>query len=114
MDAPNDDPTDLYRLALDLAEVQRIPVSPRKPDLHSFEVATHDGGKVYVVFLGRLLDLEFSAGAESLEVALLGEEEIPWAELAFPSIEKTLRLFFEDRRTGTFGTHVADIHRRPR
>jgi ADP-ribose pyrophosphatase YjhB (NUDIX family) len=70
--------------------------------------------QVYVIFLGTLVDLEFSAGAESLEVALLREDEIPWVDLAFPSIEKTLELFFEDRRQGSFRTHVDDIHRRPR
>ena len=70
--------------------------------------------QVYVIFLGRLLDLDYSAGAESLEVDLFLEADIPWPELAFPSIERTLELFFADRRAGAFQTHVADIHRRRR
>ncbi len=70
--------------------------------------------QVYVLFLGRLLDLDFSAGPESLEVALFTEQAIPWSEIAFPSIERTLELFFSDRRAGQYRTHVADIHRRPR
>ena len=70
--------------------------------------------QVYVIFLGRLLDLDYAAGAESLEVDLFTEDEIPWPEIAFPSIERTLELFFADRREGTFRTHVADIHRRRR
>lgn len=70
--------------------------------------------QVYVVFLGRLLDLDFSAGPESLEVALFDEEEIPWDELAFPSITRTLELYYADRRSGQYRTHVDDIYRRPR
>jgi len=70
--------------------------------------------QVYVIFLARLLDLDFSAGAESLEVRLFHEHEIPWGEIAFPSIERALRLYFQDRRGGGFGTHMADIERRPR
>ena len=70
--------------------------------------------QVYVIFLARLLDLDFSAGAESLEVRLFHEHEIPWQEIAFPSIERALRLYFEDRRGEGFGTHMADVQRRPR
>jgi len=70
--------------------------------------------QVYVIFLARLLDLDFSAGAESLEVRLFHEHEIPWEEIAFPSIERALRLYFQDLRGDGFGMHVADIERRPR
>jgi ADP-ribose pyrophosphatase YjhB (NUDIX family) len=70
--------------------------------------------QVYVIFLAELLDLEFFAGEESLEVRLFKEDEIPWDEIAFPSIERALRLYFDDRRGADFGTHVADIERRPR
>jgi hypothetical protein len=67
-----------------------------------------------VIFLARLLDLDFYAGAESLEVRLFSEHEIPWDTIAFPSIERALRLYFEDRRGDGFGTHMADIERRAR
>ena len=70
--------------------------------------------QVYVLFLARMLDGDFSAGAESLEVALFDEADIPWQRIAFPSIEVTLRRFFADRAEGSFGTHVLDIHHRPR
>jgi hypothetical protein len=70
--------------------------------------------QVYVIFLAELLDLEFFAGEESLEVRLFKEDEIPWDGIAFPSIERALRLYFDDRRGADFGTHVADIERRPR
>lgn len=70
--------------------------------------------QVYVIFLARLMDLDFSAGAESLEVRLFHEHEIPWDEIAFPSIERALRLYFQDRSGEGFGTHMADIERRRR
>jgi hypothetical protein len=60
------------------------------------------------------LDIDYSAGAESLEVRLFDEQEIPWEEIAFPSIERALRLYYQDRRRHSFGTHMADIERRPR
>jgi hypothetical protein len=34
---------------------------------------------------------------------------VPWDELAFRTVRRTLELFFDDRRQGRFGIHVADI-----
>ena len=68
--------------------------------------------QVYMMFRSRLLDLDFGPGSESLEVALFEEHEIPWNELAFPTITQTLKLFFEDRRRaryGSHGLHLGDI-----
>ena len=70
--------------------------------------------QVYLMFRARLLDLDFAAGEESLEVALFTEAEIPWDEIAFLTIEKTLRQYFEDRHNGKFGFHIGDIARRNR
>lgn len=67
--------------------------------------------QVYMVFRGHLPQPEFSAGEESLEVALFREDEIPWDELAFPVIAETLKLFFADRAAGEFRQHTGDIHR---
>lgn len=64
--------------------------------------------QVYMIFLADLAG-GFSAGPESLEVALFEEHEIPWDELAFPTIERTLQHFFADRRHGDFALHVSDI-----
>lgn len=54
--------------------------------------------QVYMLFKGELSDLNFSAGPESLEVQLFKEEDIPWNDLAFPTIYKTLQYYFEDRK----------------
>ncbi|HEU4852310.1 MAG TPA: NUDIX hydrolase [Telluria sp.] len=71
--------------------------------------------QVHLFYLARLLNLEFEAGIESLEVQLFAESEIPWDELAFPTIRKTLELFFEDRKRmqqgGCHGFYSEDIMR---
>jgi ADP-ribose pyrophosphatase YjhB (NUDIX family) len=71
-----------------------------------------DIGQVYLMFRARLLDLEFSAGEESLEVALFSESEIPWNHIAFHTIHETLHHYFGDRRKGLFSLHHGVIERR--
>lgn len=69
--------------------------------------------QVHMFYLARMLDLDFAAGVESLEVKLFSESEIPWAEIAFPTVGKTLKYFFEDHKTietgGSYGFHSHDI-----
>lgn len=69
--------------------------------------------QVYMIFRGNL-DGDFAAGPESLEVELFEESQIPWDELAFPTIERTLRHFFDDRRRGTFELHLGQIGKEER
>ncbi|WP_287028601.1 NUDIX hydrolase [Pseudomonas sp. UBA6310] len=58
--------------------------------------------QVYMLFRAELVDLDFAAGDESLEVKLFHEAEIPWSELAFPTIGRTLEWFFADRPNALF------------
>ena len=67
--------------------------------------------QVQLLFRAKLLDLDFSPGVESLEVALFGENEIPWDSLAFRPIRFTLENFFSDRRLGNFIFRNADLER---
>jgi ADP-ribose pyrophosphatase YjhB (NUDIX family) len=71
--------------------------------------------QVHLFYLARLLDLDYAAGIESLDVQLFAEHEIPWDDLAFPTIRTTLELFFADRRKmregGSYGFHSRDITR---
>ena len=57
-------------------------------------------GQVHVFFKGRLAQPEFGAGSETLEARLFGPEEIPWAELAFPSIRIALEQYLENDHSG--------------
>ena len=47
--------------------------------------------QVQLIFRARVADGAISAGPESSEVALFAWEEIPWAEIAFPSVVWALR-----------------------
>jgi ADP-ribose pyrophosphatase YjhB (NUDIX family) len=66
-------------------------------------------GQVHFFYRARLLDTRFAPGPETIEAQLFSEDEIPWEELAFRTVKETLRHYFEDRRTGQFGLHCADI-----
>ena len=58
-------------------------------ELYTFYSLPHIS-QLYVFFRARLVDLDFSPGEESLEVKLFAEREIPWDELAFASVTRTL------------------------
>ncbi len=65
--------------------------------------------QVHIFYLADLLDTAFEAGAESLDVRLFSEHEIPWDEIAFRTVAATLRHFFADRKRGEFATHTEAI-----
>jgi ADP-ribose pyrophosphatase YjhB (NUDIX family) len=66
-------------------------------------------GQVHLFYRARMLDTSLDPGTETLEARLFREDEIPWDELAFRTVRRTLELFFEDRRKGSFSVHAADI-----
>jgi ADP-ribose pyrophosphatase YjhB (NUDIX family) len=66
-------------------------------------------GQVHLFYRARMLSEHLAPGPETLEARLFREDEVPWDELAFRTVRRTLELFFEDRRRGAFGIHVADI-----
>jgi len=65
--------------------------------------------QVHIFYRGRLLDLGFGPGEESLEVALFAEADVPWKELAFRTISTTLRHYYGDRKAGAYGFHTGEI-----
>ena len=65
--------------------------------------------QVYILFRARLLDLAFRAGAETLEVRLFSEAEIPWNEIAFATVRNTLTHYYNDRREGEYRFHMGTI-----
>ncbi len=72
-------------------------------------VSVTHAAQVHVMFRARLLAPRYAAGAESLEVRLHEEREIPWEDLAFPSGEFTLRRYFADRAAGREVHHFAEL-----
>ena len=65
--------------------------------------------QVYLIFRARLLDHDFHPTDESLEVRLFEEQEVPWGELAFETVSRSLQLYFADRSRGRFTLHQGVI-----
>jgi ADP-ribose pyrophosphatase YjhB (NUDIX family) len=65
--------------------------------------------QVYMMFRARLVDADVSPGIESLEVKLATEAEIPWDQLAFAMVRRTLEHFLEDRKAGVYPVRFGDI-----
>lgn len=70
--------------------------------------------QVHIMFRARLLNTDFGAGPESLEVALFDEHDIPWSEMAFRSVDFALRRYLDDRRIGRELLHFHDLDSRPK
>jgi ADP-ribose pyrophosphatase YjhB (NUDIX family) len=71
--------------------------------------------QVHMFYRADLLDLDYAAGVESLEVKMFAERDVPWSEIAFPTVTQTLRFFFADhalvRAGGEYALHLHDIHK---
>jgi ADP-ribose pyrophosphatase YjhB (NUDIX family) len=71
--------------------------------------------QVHLFYRATLKNLHYAAGIESLEVKLFTAAEIPWSEIAFPTITHTLQYFLEDnkkaRNGGSYALHTLDIHK---
>lgn len=69
--------------------------------------------QVYILFRARLLDLDFSAGAETLETRLVDEADVPWESIAFATVRNTLTHYYADRKAGEYRFHMGTIERAP-
>ena len=65
--------------------------------------------QVHFFFRSKLLDLNYKAGKESLEVEMFRETEIPWEEIAFLAVKATLQHYFRDLKKNSFPVHSGDI-----
>jgi len=68
-----------------------------------------DAGQVHLFYTAKLLG-DFDAGNESLEVALFGEDEVPWDNIAFQSGRYALQKYFEDKGEDN-GLHIHELRR---
>jgi ADP-ribose pyrophosphatase YjhB (NUDIX family) len=66
--------------------------------------------QIYLMFRAGLKTPAYYPTPESSEVVLLHEKEIPWNEIAFRVIEKTLKHYFNDRPSGYFPFRIDRIH----
>jgi ADP-ribose pyrophosphatase YjhB (NUDIX family) len=59
-------------------------------------------GQVQLMYRARLLSDEIAPGVESEAVGLFGWDEIPWTDIAFPSVGWALRHYAETREDLSF------------
>lgn len=69
--------------------------------------------QVHMFYRATLLDLNYQAGIESLEVKLFAPDAIPWDNIAFQTVSHTLKFFLDDyvkvSKGGDYGFHTLDI-----
>jgi ADP-ribose pyrophosphatase YjhB (NUDIX family) len=66
-------------------------------------------GQVHMHYRAKLLSENYNLGHETIEARLFSEDELPWDEMAFRTIKTTIKLFFEDAKTGIFKLHERNI-----
>ncbi|HTW75359.1 MAG TPA: NUDIX hydrolase [Steroidobacteraceae bacterium] len=69
--------------------------------------------QVHMTFRAQMLDAHIGVGAETLQVGLYEERDIPWDRIAFPSIDFALRCYFEDRHAARESLHFSTVERPP-
>lgn len=65
--------------------------------------------QIYLIHRGQMRSAEHGPTPESSETRLMREDEIPWDEIAFPTIWHSLKYFFEDRASGQWRFHQLDL-----
>jgi ADP-ribose pyrophosphatase YjhB (NUDIX family) len=65
--------------------------------------------QIHMFYLANLLDDDFGPTIESSEVELFAPEDILWDEIAFPTVEKTLKYYIEDLKKDKFIFREEDI-----
>ena len=75
--------------------------SPKITGPYSAFSLTHIS-QVHFFYLADLGDESFGPTSESSEVELFYEKDIPWDQIAFPTVTKTLKYYFVDKKKGVF------------
>ena len=65
--------------------------------------------QVYLIYRGQMRSPEHGPTPESSETQLMRETEIPWDEIAFPTIWQGLKYYFADRAAGQFRIHELNL-----
>jgi ADP-ribose pyrophosphatase YjhB (NUDIX family) len=65
--------------------------------------------QMHLFFRAELQRPDFGPTSESSEVQLFSFDEIPWSDLAFPTVHKTLLDFRQDRLQQSFSTQMDTI-----
>ncbi len=77
-------------------------------ELYTLTSITHIS-QVQLIYRCQLVGDNYGVGEESVAVNLFAEHEIPWDELAFPTIRHALEHYFSDRKKGVFQFRHMDL-----
>lgn len=74
--------------------------------------------QIYLLYRAKLNDDNFSPTAESSEVALFEEASIPWDDIAFAAIKRSLKQYYKSKHEGSFDLYtetidITKLHKRP-
>lgn len=70
--------------------------------------------QVHLYWLATMTHTHLDPGPETIEARLFDFADIPWDQLAFLTVRRTLELFLADRERGVFDTHYDSIPIPPR
>ena len=70
--------------------------------------------QLYMIYRARMLGERYHPTNESSEVRLMREDEIPWTQIAFPTIWHSLKFFFEDRSKSRREIHTLELTYKPK
>ncbi|GAC1037579.1 NUDIX hydrolase [Pseudomonas sp. No.117] len=62
--------------------------------------------QVYLIFRAELLEITAEAGPETLERRFFAPQELPWADLAYPSIRQILERRVREQALGRHGLYL--------
>lgn len=68
-------------------------------------ISVPQAGQVHFFYRARLCSERLHPGPETQEARLFVPAEIPWAELAFPTVRLTLEHYLRDQASGQWGLH---------
>lgn len=70
--------------------------------------------QLYIIHRARMAKLHHGPTPESSETRLMLESEIPWDEIAFPTVWHGLKFFFADRAAGISTIHTLSLRYKPK
>lgn len=80
--------------------MEEVGLSLNRGELYGVLDIPH-ASQVHMLFLCELAAGQFDCGDESIELALFGESDLPWHELAFSAYGKLIRHYFNEQIAGT-------------
>jgi hypothetical protein len=86
-----------------------VSIEPHDLKLYGVGTIIHQN-QVYVSFRTELSSDSFGTSDEALEVALFSEDELPWGQLAYPELIPSVKNFYREMKTGSYGIYMGEYN----